>query len=137
MSTSAAIICLICVLQPFVEPVQFARPSTGRHGPLTWPPVALNHWNTLTLTSRLVALNEACGPNNPSAGWADIQPPGETETATNNTMAQRASDFAQLPGGGDFFRRPMSASVVCGPKWSSVNWSAELQLCAFRLSQNM
>ena len=38
----ADIICLICVFHQVDVPVQFARPSIGRHGPVCWPPPAVN-----------------------------------------------------------------------------------------------
>src|SRR5262245_28079361 len=121
MSKLAAIICLIWVRQKFVVPVQFERPSTGRHGPLNWPPLAVNHWNTLTLTRRLVELNDACGPNRPSAGWADIRP--TSKTTKNNSIIKRARIFDQLPGEKDFFGRPMVSSLVRSRRWSSLNWT--------------
>src|SRR2546427_707876 len=95
MSKLAAIICLICERQKSVVPVQFERPSTGRHGPVNWPPVAVNHWNTLTLTRWLVELNEACGVNKPLAGWAWVKPGSKRNRA--NRTARLGSFFAQLP----------------------------------------
>src|ERR1043166_2429527 len=106
MSTLAAIICLSCVRQKLVVPVQFARPSTGRHGPLSWPPVAVNQWNTLTLTRWLVLLKEGCRVNKPLDGCA----PARTSD-TPSSRPPRHTLRTTLPNSRQPSRHPIGFTV--------------------------
>src|SRR5229473_8460249 len=90
ISTFAAIICLSWLCQKLVVPSQFDRPSTGRHGPLSWPPLEVNQWKTLTLTRWFVWSKDPRGVNNPPAGCAQsciVKQPGRRKRKTKCTKA--------------------------------------------------
>src|SRR5437867_2310081 len=90
----AAMISLSWLRQKLVVPVQFERPSTGCQGPLSWPPLEVNHWNTLTLTRWLVRLKDGRGPNRPPTGCA-----GSPVGTQPNRRIVKTKRKQPLPGG--------------------------------------
>src|SRR5438094_5079450 len=92
MSMLAIIICLICPFQKSGSPVQFTRPSKGRHGPLNWPPVEVNQWKTLVLTTRLVMLKDDLDEYKPPLGCA-LNEAGEKQMSAPITITWINSPF--------------------------------------------